>query len=178
MNKRAFLNNACLTLLWLLFCLFSGFLHPGAGGAPPPAPRDSFFLTFGVSGLAGAFSNSNSFQVGVQKLTRSGFRRGTFEKTNLPFLRPIKILYPRRESCLQNAHFYKQKGPCFRNPVNWTGSVFPFLTQVRRFVQKGESGQAPHCTLAQQVMQGAASCCSDHVLAILATLGHARIRWG
>ena len=64
--------------------------------------------------------------LGVQKQTRSGLN-GVSErdiwKTNLPFSRLIKVLYLRGENCLQNAHFYKQKGPCL-NFKNWTGSVF------------------------------------------------------
>ena len=31
---------------------------------------------------------------------------------------------------MQSAHFYKQKGPCLKTPLNWTGSVFPLLTKV------------------------------------------------
>ena len=42
------------------------------------------------------------------------------------FLRLIKLLYLRGENCLQNAHFYKQKGPCFERPLDWSGSVCPF----------------------------------------------------
>ena len=40
-----------------------------------------------------------------------GFGEGRL-KTNLPLSRLIKILYLRGENCLQNTHFYKQKGPC------------------------------------------------------------------
>ena len=73
--------------------------------------------------------SSNLFKkMGVQKLTRSGFNgvsERDFGRTNLPFSRLIKILYLRGENCLQNAHFYKQKGPCWKTPLNWTGSVFP-----------------------------------------------------
>ena len=49
-------------------------------------------------------------------------------KNKFAFSRFIKILYLRGENCLQNAHFYKQKGTCLENPLNWTGSVFPLLT--------------------------------------------------
>ena len=55
--------------------------------------------------------------LGGQELTRSGLN-GVLErdiwKTNLPFSGHIKILYLRGEKCLQNAHFYKQKGPCLK----------------------------------------------------------------
>ena len=52
-------------------------------------------------------------KLGVQKLTRSGLNavwERDFWKPNLPFFRLLKILYLRGEICLQNAHFYKQKG--------------------------------------------------------------------
>ena len=71
--------------------------------------------------------------LGVQKLTRSGLNgvsERDFWKTNLPFSRLIKALHLRGENWLQNAHFYKQKGPVKKNPLNWTGSVFPLLTMV------------------------------------------------
>ena len=53
--------------------------------------------------------------LGAQRLTRSGLNgvsERDFGKTSLPFPRLIKVLYQRGENCLQNAHFYKQKGPC------------------------------------------------------------------
>ena len=53
-----------------------------------------------------------------------------FCKTNVPFLRwffSYEALYLRGESCLQNTHAYKQRGPCFKPPLNWTGSAFPLL---------------------------------------------------
>ena len=37
-------------------------------------------------------------------------------KDKFAFKSPIKALYLRGENCLQNAHFYKLKGPCFKNP--------------------------------------------------------------
>ena len=73
--------------------------------------------------------------LGVQKLTRSGLNGVSgrdFWKTNLPFSRLIKILHLRGEKCLQNAHFGKQKGPCLKTPLNWTGSVFPLLKMCWR----------------------------------------------
>ena len=66
-------------------------------------------------------TNKNVYYIllGVQKLTRSGLN-GVSErdvwKTYLSFSRLIKILYPTGENCVQNAHFYKQKGPCLQNP--------------------------------------------------------------
>ena len=43
-------------------------------------------------------------------LFKWGFGEGLL--TNLPFSRLIKVLPLRGENCLQNVHFYKQKGPC------------------------------------------------------------------
>ena len=60
----------------------------------------------------------------VQKMTRSGLN---LLKDKFAFSRLIKVLYLRRENCLQNAHFHKQKGPCLKTHLNWTGSVFPLL---------------------------------------------------
>ena len=48
-------------------------------------------------------------------------------KDKFAFKSLIKVLYLRGENCLQNAHFYKQKGPCLKTPLNWTGSVFLLL---------------------------------------------------
>ena len=76
-----------------------------------------------------AFKRVHLF-LGAQKLTRSslnGVSERDFWKANLPFSSLLKILYLRGENCLQNAHFYKQKGPCLKRPLNWTGSVFPLL---------------------------------------------------
>ena len=42
----------------------------------------------------------------------------------------LKILYLIGANCLQNAHFYKQKGPCLKRPFDWTGSVSPLLILV------------------------------------------------
>ena len=36
-------------------------------------------------------------------------------KDKFAFKSLFKVLCPRRENCLQNAHFYKQKGPCLKN---------------------------------------------------------------
>ena len=44
-----------------------------------------------------------------------GFGKGLL-KDKFAFLRLIKVLYLGGENCLQNAHFYKQKGPCFKTP--------------------------------------------------------------
>ena len=72
-------------------------------------------------------------QVGSAKIDLVRFESVSerdFWKTNLPFSRllKIKILYLRRENCLQNAHFYTQKGDCLKPPLNWAGSVFPLLS--------------------------------------------------
>ena len=48
-------------------------------------------------------------------------------KDKFAFKSLIKVLYLRGENCLRNTHFYKQKGPCLKAPLNWTGSVFPLL---------------------------------------------------
>ena len=37
----------------------------------------------------------------------------------MPSSRLIKITCIRGENCLQNAHFYKQTGPCLKRPSNW-----------------------------------------------------------
>ena len=58
-----------------------------------------------------------------------GFGEGLLKDISA-FSRLLKILYLRGENCLQNAHFYKQKGPCLKRPSNWTGSVFPLLSMV------------------------------------------------
>ena len=58
-----------------------------------------------------------------------GFGEGLLKDT-FAFSRLIKILYLRGENYLQNAHFYKQKGPCLKRPLNWTGSVFPLLINL------------------------------------------------
>ena len=46
------------------------------------------------------------------------------EITNLTHTRP------KRRKLLAKAHFYKQKGPCLRRPLNCTGSVFHFCLKV------------------------------------------------
>ena len=65
----------------------------------------------------------------------------------------IKVLYLRGEKCLQNAHFYRQKGPIFKTPLNWTESVCPLLTKKTkkceinsvqtRCIVKGEAQKSP-----------------------------------
>ena len=77
----------------------------------------------------------------MQKLTRSGLggvSERDVRKKNLPFSRLQEILYLRGETCLQNVHFYKQKGPCLRRPLNWTGSVSPLLKRPTLYM--GKSG--------------------------------------
>ena len=59
------------------------------------------------------FSKYSDFESAKTDL---GFRRGTFER-QICLFRLIKVLYPRGENCLQTTHFYKQKGPCFKNPL-------------------------------------------------------------
>ena len=54
-----------------------------------------------------------------------GFGEGLF-KDKFACLWLTQVLYLRGENCLRNDHFYKQ-GPCFRRPLNWTGSVLPLL---------------------------------------------------
>ena len=44
-----------------------------------------------------------------------GFEEGLL-KDKFVFFRLIKVLHLRGEDCLQNAHFYKQKGALFKNP--------------------------------------------------------------
>ena len=68
--------------------------------------------------------------LGAQKLTRSGVNgvsERDFWKTNLSFSRLIQVLYLRGKNCLENARSYNKKGPCWKTPLNWTGSVFPLL---------------------------------------------------
>ena len=47
-----------------------------------------------------------------------GFGEGLL-KDKFAFFKAIsyKNLYLRGENCLQNAHFYKQKGPCLKRPL-------------------------------------------------------------
>ena len=59
-----------------------------------------------------------------------GFGEGHLKGKFAPFSRLIKILYLREENCLQTAHFYKQKGPCLKRPLNSTGSAFPLLILI------------------------------------------------
>ena len=70
-------------------------------------------------------------QFGSAKTDPVRFKWGFGEvllKDKFAFKSLIKVLYLRGENYLQNAHFYKQKGPCLKAPLNWTGSVFPLLT--------------------------------------------------
>ena len=71
-----------------------------------------------------------------------GFGEGRL-KDKCAFFELIKILYLKAsgENCLQNAHFYKQKGPCLKTPSNWTRSVFPLLTFV---IQQRENPKSWH----------------------------------
>ena len=67
-----------------------------------------------------------------------GFGEGLL-KDEFAFFEALKVLCLREENCLQNVHFYKHKGPCFKRPLKWTGSVFPLvklchnICDVRRF---------------------------------------------
>ena len=72
----------------------------------------------------------------MQKLTgpvEMEFWRGTFGR-QICLVRGMSKSYPppfsEVKSCLQNTHFYKQKGPCFKRPLNWTGSIFPPMTSL------------------------------------------------
>ena len=47
---------------------------------------------------------------GGQKRLNGGFGEGLL-KDKFAFFKPYKVLHLRGENCLQNAHFYKQKGP-------------------------------------------------------------------
>ena len=63
--------------------------------------------------------------IGSAKADRSGCNRGFGEgllKDKLAFFEAfIRILYLRGENCLENTHFYKQKGPCEKkNPLIYT----------------------------------------------------------
>ena len=55
-----------------------------------------------------------------------GFGEGLL-KDIFAFLRLIIVLCLRGENCVQKAHFYKQKGPCLKTPLNWTRSVQTLL---------------------------------------------------
>ena len=68
--------------------------------------------------------------LGSAKTDRVRFKWGFGEgllKDKFAFSRLVKVPYLRGENCLQKNHFYKQKGPCLKPPLNWTGSVFPLL---------------------------------------------------
>ena len=74
--------------------------------------------------------------LGVQKTDPVRFEWGFGEgllKDKFAFFEVQKILYLRGEICLQNAHFYKQEGPCLKRPVNWAGSVFLLLSFALEF---------------------------------------------
>ena len=64
-------------------------------------------------------------KLGVQKTDpvrfKWGFGRGTFER-QLAFFEAYKNPIPKRIKCLQNAHFYKQKGHCLQR--------FPLLKKL------------------------------------------------
>ena len=59
-----------------------------------------------------------------------GFGEGPL-KDKFAFFEAYKSPIPKRSKLLENAHFYKQKGPCLKTPLNWTGSVFPLLILLR-----------------------------------------------
>ena len=57
-----------------------------------------------------------------------GFGEGLL-KDKFAFFEAYKNPIPkRRKNCLQNAQFYRQKGPCLKRPLNWTRSIFPLLS--------------------------------------------------
>ena len=51
-------------------------------------------------------------------------------KKKFAFFEAPKNPIPKRRKLLANAHFYKQKGPCLKRPLNCTGSVFPLLKNI------------------------------------------------
>ena len=75
----------------------------------------------------------------VQKLTRSGLN-GVFGegllKDKVAFFEASKNPIPKRRKLLAKRPFYKQKGPCLKRPLNWTGSVFPVLMLQRSDPEK------------------------------------------
>ena len=65
--------------------------------------------------------------IGSAKTDLVRFKRGFEEgllKDEFAFSEAYKSRIPERKNCSQNAQFYKQKGPCFKCPLNWTGSFF------------------------------------------------------
>ena len=118
MANRLLTNVHCLVAS-IRFCLFTG------------ACFTYFFFIHGFCCNKKArfvHSHTHLAILGVQKLTRSSLNGVSERETNFPFSRLLKVLCLRGENCLQNAHFYKQKGPCLKRPLNWTGSVFPLPT--------------------------------------------------
>ena len=61
------------------------------------------------------------------------FKRGFGEgllKDKFAFFEASKNPIPKRRKLLAKRPFLKQKGPCLKSPLNWTGSVFhssPYL---------------------------------------------------
>ena len=72
-------------------------------------------------------SKPKSLGLGSFFLFKWGFGEG-FLKDKFAFSRLLKS-YTRKEksASLQNTNFHMQKGPCWKRPLNWTGSVFPLL---------------------------------------------------
>ena len=48
-------------------------------------------------------------------------------KDKFAFFEAYKNPIPKRRKLLAKKNFNKQKGPCLKTPLNWTGSVFPLL---------------------------------------------------
>ena len=65
-----------------------------------------------------------------------GFGEGLL-KDKFAFFEAYKCpIHERRKLLAKRPFFYMQKGPCLKRPPNWTGSVFPLLTNSR----KGRTG--------------------------------------
>ena len=48
-------------------------------------------------------------------------------KDKFAFSDTYKSPTPKRRQLRAKRHFHKQKGPCFKRPLNWTGSILPLL---------------------------------------------------
>ena len=52
-------------------------------------------------------------------------------KNKFAFFEASQDPIPKRRNLLAKRPLYKQKGPCLKRPLNWTGSVFPLLKSLR-----------------------------------------------
>ena len=104
-------------------------------------PLEIFILCGQGRALYGPMPVKTETFLGVQKLIRSslnGVSERDIWKINLPFSRLLKILYLRGENCLQNAHSYKQKGPCLKTPQFSTPDFQRTLSAIGPYQFRGK----------------------------------------